>query len=63
VGVIMSSKGELWTTADMGQGDGYAGKIGTQRTYKPAENVLTGEKKDWRPIYGWIDVDLLVGGK
>jgi hypothetical protein len=57
VGVILSAEGNQWVTADMGQGSGYSGKIDVKREYRPADNTLTGEKKDWRPVYGWIDID------
>jgi hypothetical protein len=63
VGVIIDASTDIWITADMGQGDGYAGRLEVKRAYNAKENLLTGERKDWRPVYGWIDVDLLVGNK
>ena len=62
VGVIIDAGGTEWTTADMGQPpDGWSGKY-NKRPYDPVGNTLAGEVHDGkapRPIYGWVDVDLL----
>jgi hypothetical protein len=63
VGVILSSTGTIWKTGDTGQGDGYAGLYGVERAYNKTANTLEGETHDGkkqRPIYGWVDLDLLV---
>ena len=62
VGVIVDPSGTEWTTADMGQPpDGWSGKY-NKRPYDLVGNSLAGEVHDGkapRPIYGWVDVDLL----
>jgi hypothetical protein len=60
VGVIMNSTGEVWKTADMGQGGGYDGKIDVQRPYKEATCELAGEINQgggYRVLAGWVDID------
>lgn len=60
VGVIQTSSGENWTTADLGQGDGYSGKRDMKRPYKPATGELYGESNQgggYRILAGWVDLD------
>lgn len=60
VGVIIDSNGENWKTADLGQGDGYQGKIDVPRPYKPASDELFGETNQgggYRTLAGWVDID------
>ncbi|HLK68839.1 MAG TPA: hypothetical protein VKU19_35655 [Bryobacteraceae bacterium] len=62
VGVMVDPSGANWKTADYGQLGGWDGKYVT-RAYDKATNGLEGETRDgraFRPIYGWIDIDLLV---
>lgn len=66
VGVMIDSSGATWTTADTGGNPGgYGGKFGARRKFDEATYSLEGEVHDGfgqRPLYGWIDIDLLVGG-
>ncbi|MHB8770673.1 MAG: hemopexin repeat-containing protein [Syntrophales bacterium] len=62
VGVIVDASGDEWTTADAGQGDGWAADYVT-RKYDPQANTLTGEivksggARPPRVLAGWIDLD------
>jgi hypothetical protein len=60
VGVIQDATGNVWTTADMGQGGGWDGKKGTKRAFNPATIRLSGEMLQGggdRRIPGWLDLD------
>ncbi|HSK72853.1 MAG TPA: hypothetical protein VK892_14220 [Pyrinomonadaceae bacterium] len=60
VGVIQSSSGDEWTTADLGQGDGYSGKRDIKRPYKSVTGELYGESNQgggYRILAGWVDLD------
>ena len=60
VGVIQSSTGNTWKTADLGQGDGYSGKRDVERDYKSASGELYGEHNQgggYRVLAGWVDLD------
>jgi hypothetical protein len=60
VGVIIDSTGDIWKTADLGQGDGYQGKIDVIRPYKAASDELFGETNQgggYRTLAGWVDID------
>lgn len=60
VGVIQTSTGTDWTTADLGQGDGYSGKRDVKRPYKPVTGELYGESNQgggYRILAGWVDLD------
>ena len=60
VGVIMDSSGDVWKTADMGQGDGWSGKMDVIRPYKSASDELFGETIQgggYRTLAGWVDID------
>lgn len=65
VGVIVDPSNKTkWVTADTGQGGGYAGRLRVERDYDATAVSLTGETHDGkksRPLYGWVDIDLLVG--
>lgn len=63
VGVIVSSKGTVWKTADAGQPNGnvQCAKY-CDRTFNPATGLLTGEfdgtgGRPMRRLCGWLDVD------
>ena len=62
VGVILTAQGTNWTTADLGQGDGFAGKIDVARPYIEDGGLLYGEVKQggkdhYRVLAGWVDID------
>lgn len=64
VGVIIDSSGDVWKTADMGQGGGWDGKF-VERPYKVKEGELFGETIQgggYRTLAGWVDIDKYFGG-
>ena len=64
VGVIMDASGDVWKTADMGQGGGWEGKINVERPYKAKEGELFGETIQgggYRILAGWVDIDKYFG--
>lgn len=63
VGVIIDSSGDVWKTADMGQGGGWDGKF-VERPYKAKEGELFGETIQgggYRVLAGWVDIDKYFG--
>ena len=61
VGIFISADGDEWTTADCGQGGGFAGAY-SKRVFKPADGGITGEygKPAW--VRGWVNIDNLYPG-
>jgi hypothetical protein len=62
VGVILDASGPVWTTADLGQGNGWEGKIDVVRPYKADIGQLYGEVRQggvspYRVLAGWVDID------
>lgn len=61
VGVIVSTEGQLWKTADAGQGGSVQKALYVSRQYHPQTHQVTGESdrfgKPMRRLCGWIDVD------
>ena len=59
VGVMVDSTGNVWKTADGGQGQGFA--VGFRaRTFVPSTGELTGEDKKTAYLKGWVDLEALV---
>lgn len=60
VGVILDATGNVWTTADMGQGGGWDGKKNVKRKYNCETVRLAGEILQGpgdRKLAGWLDLD------
>jgi hypothetical protein len=68
VGVVIDTTNDRWTTADGGQGGGFA--VGHKtRKYSPDDNILmldpplkTELDDGWRRLEGWVNVDQLFAG-
>jgi hypothetical protein len=62
VGVILDASGSVWSTADLGQGDGFEAKYDVKRPYKADVGELYGEVRQggispYRVVAGWLDID------